>query len=66
VDRPRLFEPFFTTKGEAGTGVGLWVSRGIVEKHGGSITFRSRITPEFNGTAFSVFLPLDSSDAVGA
>jgi signal transduction histidine kinase len=59
VDRPRLFEPFYTTKGDAGTGVGLWVSRGIVQKHGGSITFRSRITPAFSGTAFSVFLPLD-------
>jgi two-component system, chemotaxis family, CheB/CheR fusion protein len=66
VDRSRLFEPFYSTKGDAGTGVGLWVSRGIVEKHGGSITFRSRITPEFTGTAFSVFLPLDSSAAVSA
>ena len=66
VDRPKIFEPFYTTKGDAGTGVGLWVSRGIVQKHGGSITFRSRMTPQFTGTAFSVFLPLDSPGTVGA
>jgi two-component system, chemotaxis family, CheB/CheR fusion protein len=58
ADRLRIFEPFYTTKGESGTGVGLWVSRGIVEKHGGSITFRSRVAPRRSGTVFSVFLPV--------
>ena len=53
---PRLFKPFYTTKGEKGTGVGLWVSRGIIEKHGGSIRFRSSTKPEISGTSFSVFL----------
>jgi len=34
----KLFQPFFSTKGEKGTGLGLWVSRGIVRKHGGDLT----------------------------
>jgi PAS domain S-box-containing protein len=58
ADRARIFEPFYTTKGESGTGVGLWVSQGIIEKHGGSITFKSRVAPQHSGTVFSVFLPL--------
>ena len=49
----RIFEPFFTTKAELGTGLGLWVSRQIVEKHGGKITVES--TPA--GTSFSISLP---------
>jgi two-component system, sporulation sensor kinase E len=57
-NRKKIFEPFFTTKGEKGTGLGLWVSHGIVEKHGGTIRFRSSIIPGRSGTVFSVFLPL--------
>lgn len=49
----RIFEPFFTTKAELGTGLGLWVSRQIVEKHGGTITVES--SPD--GTCFSICLP---------
>jgi len=54
--RPQLFQPFFTTKGENGTGLGLWVSRGIVSKHGGSITIESDQTEQAHGTIVSVFL----------
>ena len=50
-----LFQPFFTTKGRSGTGVGLWVSRGILSKHRGSIRVRSN-TGVIHGTCFSVFL----------
>jgi PAS domain S-box-containing protein len=52
-----LFAPFYTTKGEKGTGLGLWVSRGIVEKHEGTIHVISSVSEGRNGTAFSVFLP---------
>jgi two-component system NtrC family sensor kinase len=53
----RIFEPFYTTKNDAGTGLGLWVSRGIVQNHGGSIRVRSRIEGQNRGTVFSIFLP---------
>lgn len=53
----RMFEPFFTTKGENGTGLGLWVTRGLVAKHAGSIRMRSSTQPGKSGTCFAVFLP---------
>jgi signal transduction histidine kinase len=52
---PHIFEPFFSTKDEKGTGLGLWVSQGIGQAHGGSIKLRSR---EGRGTTFSVALPI--------
>lgn len=54
--RQRIFEPFVTTKGEAGTGLGLWVSDDIVRRHGGLLQLKSR-TGERSGTVFSIFLP---------
>ena len=54
----RLFHPFTTTKGESGTGLGLWVSKGILDKHHGSIKVRSK---PGRGTAFRIFLPLDTT-----
>jgi len=58
---PQIFEPFYTSKKDTGTGLGLWVSRGIVQKHGGSIRVRSRAegtdTGHSTGTVFSIFLP---------
>lgn len=53
----RIFEPFFTTKKDTGTGLGLWVSRELMEKRGGSLSVRSRIDGHRSGTAFSLFLP---------
>jgi two-component system CheB/CheR fusion protein len=56
-NRRRMFEPFFTTKGEKGTGLGLWVTSGIVEKHGGWIRVRSSTQRGRSGTCFAVFFP---------
>jgi signal transduction histidine kinase len=55
--RKKLFEPFYTTKQDVGTGLGLWVSREIVQKHGGKITLRSSVATGHSGTVFSIFLP---------
>ena len=57
----KLFSPFVTTKEETGTGLGLWVSRMILEKHGGSIRLSSGSEPEHRGTTVSIFLPLKVS-----
>jgi signal transduction histidine kinase len=54
----RLFYPFITTKGEAGNGLGLWVSKGIIDKHQGTIAVRSK---PGCGTAFRLFLPLQAA-----
>jgi two-component system, NtrC family, sensor kinase len=60
-DSKQLFEPFFTTKSTKGTGLGLWISKGIVEKYQGAIRFRSIRLLNGNITAFSVFIPKSAS-----
>lgn len=55
----RMFDPFFTTKELKGSGLGLWVSKILVLKHGGTIRFRSSARPGSSGTIFEVFLPAD-------
>src|SRR5262249_20525720 len=50
-----IFEPFVTTKGEKGTGLGLWIVRGIVHNHEGRISVRSRLG---KGTVFQIDLPV--------
>ncbi|HEX7157881.1 MAG TPA: ATP-binding protein [Edaphobacter sp.] len=61
--RPHLFQPFFTTKGERGTGLGLWVSRGIINKHGGSIEIASNMEGAPRGTVVTVTLAAKPSIA---
>jgi signal transduction histidine kinase len=61
--RSRLFTPFVTTKEESGTGLGLWVSRSILEKHGGSIRLSSSAEQKTQGTTVSIFLPLRAGSA---
>ncbi len=56
---PHIFEPFFTTKKDVGTGLGLWVSKGIVDRHRGSIEVKSR-SDGFLGTQFVVLVPSSS------
>ena len=58
----RLFDPFFTTKGIGGTGLGLWVSKEIVDRHHGHLRMRSSQSPEHHGTVFTLFLPLIAVD----
>ena len=55
--RQNLMEPFVTSKGEKGTGLGLWVCRGIIEKYHGMLRFHTSAIPGRSGTCFSVFLP---------
>ena len=57
--RPHIFEPFFTTKGTIGTGLGLWVTKEIIDKHGGTIQVRSNTRELRRGTVFSVVLPVE-------
>jgi len=56
--RGKIFEPFFTTKGEAGTGLGLWITSGIIEKNDGTLRLRTVTRAGRTGTCFSVFFPL--------
>ncbi len=54
--RASLFQPLVTSKGEQ-SAMGLWVTKGIVEKNGGSLRFRSRVAAP-SGTCFSAFFPM--------
>jgi signal transduction histidine kinase len=53
-----VFEPFFTTKGERGTGLGLWVTRGILEEQRGRLQLRSCTSGQHRGTTVRIELPL--------
>ncbi|MDK9705074.1 MAG: cache domain-containing protein [Sulfuritalea sp.] len=59
-DRERLFDPFFTTKTSDGTGLGLWVSLGLVQRYGGRIDVAS---PPGGGSVFTVWLPNEAATA---
>ena len=55
--RRRIYDPFFTTKGTSGTGLGLWVTAGILARHRGSVHVRSKTTPGASGTTFTLIFP---------
>jgi PAS domain S-box-containing protein len=65
-NRMHIFEPFFTTKQDVGTGLGLWVSKEIAERHGGSIQLNANREHSLGGAIFTVFLPFEAAaEAVG-
>jgi signal transduction histidine kinase len=55
--RSKIFEPFFTTKNETGNGLGLALSKKIMERHKGRISMRSSVRPGKSGTTFRLSLP---------
>ncbi len=57
---PHMFEPFFTTKGSKGVGLGLAISRNIVDRHNGKIEVQSR---PGQGTTFTISIPVDAQRA---
>lgn len=59
----RLFHPFVTTKGEAGTGLGLWVTKGILDHHNARVAVRTRAG---RGTVFRIFFPITGATAATA
>jgi PAS domain S-box-containing protein len=65
-DVHRIFEPFFTTKKDVGTGLGLWVTKEIVDRHGGSIAVLPRTEEERRGATFTIQLPLMANGGNGA
>jgi PAS domain S-box-containing protein len=66
IDRENLdkvFQPFFTANKEVGTGLGLWLTREIVQKHGGTIRVRSSTDTQRHGTVFMIWLPVNTPRA---
>ena len=57
----RVFDAFYTTKQLNGTGLGLWISAGIVDRHHGRLHVRSSEDPVYHGTVFTLFLPADEA-----
>ena len=64
-DAKKLFEPFFSTKSTKGTGLGLWISKGIAQKYDGNIAFRSYRHGTGSVTSFRVFLPSSGAFNIG-
>jgi PAS domain S-box-containing protein len=56
----KIYEAFFTTKGVTGTGLGLWVSKEIIDRHRGALYLRSSQSQTRHGTVFALFLPFSA------
>lgn len=61
TQREAVFEPFFTTGPQRGAGLGLWVTRSIIQKCGGTVRLHSSTRPGRSGTCFAIFLPREAS-----
>jgi PAS domain S-box-containing protein len=59
----QIYEPFFSTKGNFGTGLGLWVSLGILQKHQARMRLRSSDAPGTSGTVFMLIFPTNGVQA---
>ena len=64
-DLAKIFQPFFTANKEGGTGLGLWLAKEIVERHGGAIRVKSSTGSQRHGTVFTITLPLAGPMAQG-
>jgi PAS domain S-box-containing protein len=64
-DAKHLFEPFFSTKDARGTGLGLWISKGIIQKYNGTISFRSFRYCGQRATCFQVSIPVTTAQSLG-
>ena len=58
--RDRIFEPFFTTKKDVGTGLGLWITKEIIDRHNGAIEVHSGGENGSSGATFKISLPLSA------
>lgn len=56
-----IYKAFYTTKGAQGTGLGLWISAEIVQRHKGRLRVRSSESPKHHGTVFQLFLPFQAA-----
>ncbi len=65
-DARRLFEPFYSTKAAKGTGLGLWISKGILQKYNGRIAYRSFRRNGRSVTCFRVFIPGNGTSNPGS
>lgn len=59
--KAQVFKPFFTTKENTGTGLGLWISADILQRHNGSVRIRSAATGSCRGTTFCLVFPQDGA-----
>lgn len=58
VNIPHIYEAFYTTKQAKGSGIGLWLSSEVIQKHRGRIRLRTRTSGPYKGTLFDVFFPI--------